>query len=301
MLLDRAAVAERLPDAPQRQQRLPGLQQRAGRVAPVLAALWFFGFAGSSLPCSPARARPAADGASASGASGGRSDRSHHGDAAARATTSATPATAARKAGLIFGPGALSAGLCSRASAVADREHPAANNEPDEVTVTDAAGTTEARCDEIGGQWIEFTGYMVHLWNVPGYESRDGLFAENPDAVACQRSADPALDHESPLAELFEEQLGAADLVVINKTDLLTDADWPGVEQRVRAELRPGVRLVRSRHAEVPLEVLLGIDAAAVGAGAKESSDAILAGVSPREAPAPAPSTGSGQARKNFN
>ena len=31
----------------------------------------------------------------------------------------------------------------------------------------------------------------------------------------------------------------------------------------MRAELRPGVRLVRSRHAEVPLEVLLGIDAAA--------------------------------------
>jgi len=92
---------------------------------------------------------------------------------------------------------------------------------------------------------------------------RDGLFAEDPDAVAIQRAADPALDHESPLAELFEEQLGAADLVVVNKADLLVDEDWPAVEQRVRAELRPGVRLVRGHHAALPAAVLLGLEAAA--------------------------------------
>jgi cobalamin biosynthesis protein CobW len=92
---------------------------------------------------------------------------------------------------------------------------------------------------------------------------RDGLFAEDPDAVAIQRAADPALDHESPLAELFEEQLGAADLVVINKADLLAAEDWPAVEQRVRAELRPGVRLVRGHHAALPAAVLIGLGAAA--------------------------------------
>ena len=92
---------------------------------------------------------------------------------------------------------------------------------------------------------------------------RDGLFAEDPEAVASQRAADPALDHDSPLAELFEEQLGSADLVVVNKADLLADADWPEVERRVRAELRPGVRLVRAHHAALPIEVLLGLGAAA--------------------------------------
>ncbi len=40
---------------------------------------------------------------------------------------------------------------------------------------------------------------------------RDGRFADDPEAVAAQRAADPALDHESPLEELFEEQLTAAD------------------------------------------------------------------------------------------
>ncbi len=92
---------------------------------------------------------------------------------------------------------------------------------------------------------------------------RDGLFADDPDALAAQRLADPALDHESPLAELFEEQLAAADLVVVNKADLLAEADWPLVEARVRAELRAGVRLVRSRHATLPIDVLLGLEAAA--------------------------------------
>ena len=56
---------------------------------------------------------------------------------------------------------------------------------------------------------------------------RDGLFASAPDALEAQRAADPALDHDSPLEELFEEQLGAADLVVLNKADLLAEADWP--------------------------------------------------------------------------
>jgi cobalamin biosynthesis protein CobW len=92
---------------------------------------------------------------------------------------------------------------------------------------------------------------------------RDGLFADDPEALAAQRAADPALDHESPLAELFEEQLAAADLVVVNKADLLAANDWPLVDARVRVELRQGVRLVRSEHASLPIDVLLGLGAAA--------------------------------------
>jgi cobalamin biosynthesis protein CobW len=92
---------------------------------------------------------------------------------------------------------------------------------------------------------------------------RDGLFASSPAALDAQRAADQALDHETPLEELFEEQLAAADLVVVNKSDLLAGPDWPGVEGRVREELRPGVRLVRAEQATVPLSVLLGLGAAA--------------------------------------
>ncbi|HZA66740.1 MAG TPA: cobalamin biosynthesis protein CobW, partial [Geminicoccaceae bacterium] len=91
---------------------------------------------------------------------------------------------------------------------------------------------------------------------------RDGLFASVPAAVAAQRAADPALDHDSPLEELFEEQLSAADLVVLNKADLLAEADWPAVEARVRLELQGGVGLVRAAGA-LPADVLIGLGAAA--------------------------------------
>jgi cobalamin biosynthesis protein CobW len=91
---------------------------------------------------------------------------------------------------------------------------------------------------------------------------RDGLFASAPAALEAQRAADPALDHDSPLEELFEEQLGAADLVVLNKADLLAADDWPAVERRVRLELRPGCGLVRAA-AALPAEVLIGLGAAA--------------------------------------
>jgi cobalamin biosynthesis protein CobW len=98
---------------------------------------------------------------------------------------------------------------------------------------------------------------------VDGAAVRDGLFAADPDALTAQRVADEALDHETPLEELFEEQLAAADLVVVNKADLLADEDWPEVEARVRQELRAGVRMVRAGHAAVPSDILLGLGAAA--------------------------------------
>jgi cobalamin biosynthesis protein CobW len=91
---------------------------------------------------------------------------------------------------------------------------------------------------------------------------RDGVFASAPAAVAAQRAADPALDHDGPLEELFEEQLGAADLVVLNKSDLLAEDEWPAVEARVRLELRQGVGLVRAA-AALPADVLIGLGAAA--------------------------------------
>ena len=56
---------------------------------------------------------------------------------------------------------------------------------------------------------------------VDGPAVLDGRFADDPAAVAAQRAADPGLDHDNPLAEVYEDQLGSADLVVLNKADLL--------------------------------------------------------------------------------
>ncbi len=85
-----------------------------------------------------------------------------------------------------------------------------------------------------------------------------GQFAANPQAVDAQRRADPNLDHESPLHELFEDQLLAADLVVLSKTDLADDDARARVEALVRAELPPEVKVVASSHGRLDLELLLG-------------------------------------------
>ena len=90
-----------------------------------------------------------------------------------------------------------------------------------------------------------------------------GRFAPDPAAVAAQRAADPALDHDSPLEEVFEDQLSCADMVVINKTDLLDAAALAQVTGAVARRLRPAVKLVPGRHGAVGARVLLGLGAAA--------------------------------------
>lgn len=90
-----------------------------------------------------------------------------------------------------------------------------------------------------------------------------GRFAPDEDAVQAQRKADPALDHESPLEELFEDQLTCADMVLLNKADLVAEGDFAGVEATVREEVRPGVRLIRTQNGEIGNAVLLGLGAAA--------------------------------------
>ncbi len=90
-----------------------------------------------------------------------------------------------------------------------------------------------------------------------------GRFAADPDAVEAQRRADDTLDHENPLEELFEEQLGSADLVVVNKTDLLDEAALARVSDVVARHLRPQVKQLRARHGAIDAGVLLGLGAAA--------------------------------------
>ena len=98
---------------------------------------------------------------------------------------------------------------------------------------------------------------------VDGPAVADGLFASDPRAVQRQRESDDALEHESPLEELFEEQLGCADMVVINKTDLLGRSALDKVAAEVAGQLRPSVKVVTAAHGAVDPKVLLGLEAAA--------------------------------------
>ena len=122
---------------------------------------------------------------------------------------------------------------------------------------------------------------LLRAFNWPGIRSRvtvDGVvtvvdgpavaagrFADDPDAVARQREEDPSLDHDNPLAEVYEDQLMASDLVVVNKADQLTDADSARVQQAIRAAVPRAVKVVATQEGRMDPAVLLGLDAAAEG------------------------------------
>ncbi|MES2944015.1 MAG: cobalamin biosynthesis protein CobW [Pseudomonadota bacterium] len=89
-----------------------------------------------------------------------------------------------------------------------------------------------------------------------------GRFADDPVAVDAQRKSDDSLDHDSPLAELFEDQLATADLVIVHKTDGMDAAALASVEAAIRAETLPGVKLVHVQHGQVDPALLLGLERA---------------------------------------
>lgn len=98
---------------------------------------------------------------------------------------------------------------------------------------------------------------------VDGPAFRDGLFASNPGDVQAQREADENLDHDSPLEELFEDQLNCADMVLINKSDMLDATEYDKAMQDIRGQIRPSVKIVKTSHGKIDASILLGIGAMA--------------------------------------
>ncbi len=90
-----------------------------------------------------------------------------------------------------------------------------------------------------------------------------GRFADDPAAIARQRRADPNLDHDNPLHEVFEEQIAAADLIVLNKADLMDEAAKARALAAVDACRRPQAKVIQAAQGRVAALALLGIGAAA--------------------------------------
>ncbi|MEM9999301.1 MAG: cobalamin biosynthesis protein CobW [Pseudomonadota bacterium] len=99
-----------------------------------------------------------------------------------------------------------------------------------------------------------------------------GRFAHDHDALDAQRRADDELDHESPLEELFEDQIRAADMIVLNKTDLVDAAALSSVKAQVSGEVDRPLQIVSASHGVLPVDVLLGLDAATENEIAKRKS-----------------------------
>jgi cobalamin biosynthesis protein CobW len=94
---------------------------------------------------------------------------------------------------------------------------------------------------------------------VDGAALAEGQVSGDLDALARQREADSALDHDDPIEEVFEDQIACADLVVLNKRDLL-DAD--GLDKAVSTVARAlprAVSVVTVADGKVDAGALLGL------------------------------------------
>ena len=87
-----------------------------------------------------------------------------------------------------------------------------------------------------------------------------GRFADDHDRVDALRVTDENLDHESPLEELFEDQLTAADLIVLNKADLVDAAGLKTVREEVFSRIARKPSMIEARNGDVPAAVLLGLN-----------------------------------------
>ncbi|MBO6675110.1 MAG: cobalamin biosynthesis protein CobW [Rhizobiales bacterium] len=91
-----------------------------------------------------------------------------------------------------------------------------------------------------------------------------GLYAPDPAKVEAQRAADDSLDHETPVEELFADQMRCADLVVLSKTDRIASEALETVNEALDGK-RAGVGVVRSTADGLPAHLLIGL-----GAGAEQ-------------------------------
>jgi cobalamin biosynthesis protein CobW len=98
---------------------------------------------------------------------------------------------------------------------------------------------------------------------VDGAALAQGRVAADLDALARQRAADGALDHDDPIEEVFEDQIACADLVVLNKRDLLDAAQLEKALAFVTAALPRSVKIITAADGKVDPSALLGLGVAA--------------------------------------
>ena len=94
---------------------------------------------------------------------------------------------------------------------------------------------------------------------VDGEALAAGHVVANPEALEAQRLADPSLDHATAIEELFEEQLEAADLVLVSRADSLDPAELAALQDRLRPSLRPGTPVLPMERGQIDPALVLGL------------------------------------------
>ncbi|WOI35149.1 cobalamin biosynthesis protein CobW [Tritonibacter scottomollicae] len=90
-----------------------------------------------------------------------------------------------------------------------------------------------------------------------------GQFAPDLDAVQAQREADESLDHETPLSEVFEDQISCADIVLLSKADLAGEAGVEKARAVIEAEAPRKLPILPMTEGVIDPRVILGLGAAA--------------------------------------
>jgi cobalamin biosynthesis protein CobW len=95
---------------------------------------------------------------------------------------------------------------------------------------------------------------------VDGAALAEGRVANDMNALAAQRAADDSLDHDDPVEEVFEDQIACADLVVLNKCDLLDIDGMARASAAVSGALPRAVKVVKVSGGKVDAPALLGLN-----------------------------------------
>ena len=93
---------------------------------------------------------------------------------------------------------------------------------------------------------------------VDGDAAHKGQFSSSLDAIEKQREQDENIDHDTPISELFEDQLACADLIIINKSDLISISEMKSLRAELSLNTRAGVQIIQSTMGRVPSKILLG-------------------------------------------
>ncbi|MBQ0802107.1 MULTISPECIES: cobalamin biosynthesis protein CobW [unclassified Sulfitobacter] len=90
-----------------------------------------------------------------------------------------------------------------------------------------------------------------------------GQFAPDLDAIAAQRDADDSLDHETPLSEVFEDQIACADIVLLSKADLAGPEGVEAARKVIEAHAPRKLPIIPMTEGVIDPRVVLGLEAAA--------------------------------------
>ncbi|CAN0585261.1 unnamed protein product, partial [Ectocarpus sp. 12 AP-2014] len=90
-----------------------------------------------------------------------------------------------------------------------------------------------------------------------------GRFAPDVARVDAQRMADDSIDHETPLSEVFEDQISCADIILLTKPDLAGPEGVAKAKAIIAAEAPRVLPVIEVAEGAVDPRVILGLEAAA--------------------------------------